>query len=456
MVTGGQVRPHHRDLVILPRLPLGLLAGMCKNPQVDIDSPAVAELVADVAAAVSRRVAAVDGDVYEVILREIPELRDDKSVLTLLESSVHSNISTCLQIMQHQIGLGAVRAPAASLEYARRRAQRGTPLTALLRAYRLGHTCFTDWLLKELAQQADEAPMITAATLSMSRIVAGYVDQTSEEIVAAYTRERENWLRNRSTARAARIRDLLSGERINVSATEATLGYRLRQYHLGVACWAGDAAATVDNITRLEHAISHVAGKADCSEPVFLPRDVSSAWAWLPLGIRDTFDAAEASVAGLDDDIHFAFGAPAKGTAGFRLTHRQAISAQAVAFAAGSPPRAVAFSEVAPVAMMLGSADLLRAWVLSTLAGLAADDEHHARLRETLLVFLQSGGSYKATAERLMLHKNTVQYRIRKAEESLGRPVGEDRHDVELALQASHWLGLSVLQHGPGRAGPNS
>jgi DNA-binding PucR family transcriptional regulator len=54
-----------------------------------------------------------------------------------------------------------------------------------------------------------------------------------------------------------------------------------------------------------------------------------------------------------------------------------------------------------------------------------------------------------------MVHKNTVQYRIRKAEESLGRPVGENRHDVELALQAGHWLGLSVLQHGQGHDGPN-
>jgi hypothetical protein len=26
---------------------------------------------------------------------------------------------------------------------------------------------------------------------------------------------------------------------------------------------------------------------------------------------------------------------------------------------------------------------------------------------------------------------------------------------VELALQASHWLGLSVLQHGPGHDGPD-
>ncbi len=56
----------------------------------------------------------------------------------------------------------------------------------------------------------------------------------------------------------------------------------------------------------------------------------------------------------------------------------------------------VAFGEVAPVAMMLGSPELLRAWVLATLAGLATDDEHHARLRDTLLVFLHTGGSYKA------------------------------------------------------------
>ena len=413
-----------------------------------MDGPAVAELMARVAAAVSRRTAAVSEDVYEVILREIPELYDDKAVLALLTSSVHSNVGTCLQIMQHQIDLSAVQAPAAAVEYARRRAQRGTSLTALLRAYRVGHTCFFDWLLKELARQADDAQMLTAATLGMSRIVAGYVDQTSEEIVAAYTDERENWLRNRSAARAARIRDLLSGQRINASATEATLGYRLRQYHLGLVCWVGDAAGPADEISRLEHAISHVAAQAACSgDPVFLPRDESSAWAWLPLGIRDTFDAAGTSTAGLDGDIHFAFGDPAKGTAGFRLTHQQAVAAQAVALAAGPPPpRVVAFGEVAPVAMMLGSMDLLRAWVLATLAGLADDDEHHARLRDTLLVFLQSGGSYKTTAERLVLHKNTVQYRIRKAEESLGRPVGENQHDVELALRATRWLGSSVLQ----------
>jgi hypothetical protein len=412
-----------------------------------VDGPAVAELVADVARVVGQRAAAVAEDVYNEILREIPQLNDDKPLRTLLASSVDSNVSTCLQIMQHRIDLAAVQAPTVAVEYARRLAQRGTPLTALLRAYRLGHACFSDWLLTELGRQAGDAEMITAATLSMSKIVAGYIDQTSEEMVAAYTQAKENWLRNGSAARAARIRDLLSGEWMDVSAAEATLGYRLRQYHVGLVCWAGQATGPVAEITRLERAIGQVAAQAACSgDPVFVPRDEFSAWAWLPLGIRDTFDAARASTADADADIHFAFGDPARGHAGFCLTHRQAIAAQSVALAAAAaPPRVVTFAEVAPISMMLGSTDLLRAWVLATLAGLATDDEHHARLRDTLLVFLQSGGSYKTTAERLVLHKNTVQYRIRKAKESLGRPVGENRHDVDLALRATHWLGSSVL-----------
>ena len=104
------------------------------------------------------------------------------------------------------------------------------------------------------------------------------------------------------------------------------------------------------------------------------------------------------------------------------------------------------FGEVAPLALMSGSLELLRAWVTETLGPLADDDEHNARLRETLRVFLQENGSYKTAAERLILHKNTVQYRVRKAEDSLRHPITPDRLHVELALLASQWLGAAVLR----------
>jgi PucR C-terminal helix-turn-helix domain/GGDEF-like domain len=427
------------------------------------DPGAVADLVASVANTLARRATEVSEDAYKLILQQIPVLDDEHPLVALLAASVDSTMGGCLQIMQHRIDLTAVRAPAVAAEHARRLAQRGLPLTALLRAYRLAHSCLAGRLLAELAEPAAPAATVTGAARAISAIVAGYFDQTSEEIAAAYTRERKDWRRNCGAARTARIGDLLSGRRIEVSSAEATLGYRLRQHHVGVVCWAGGAPgrATVpgtapgDQAGRLEHAIGQLARRMACAgEPVFLPRDAVTAWAWLPLEVRDTFDAAAARPAGIDDDIHFAFGEAAAGTAGFRLTHQQAVAAHAVAVAAQaaglgfSRGQALTYRQVAPVAMMLQSPGLLRAWVRANLAGLTADSDHHDRLRETLLVFLQSGGSYKTTAERLSLHKNTVQYRIRKAEESLGRPVGQDRHDLELALRVSHWLGPAVLQPG--------
>ena len=55
--------------------------------------------------------AAVSEDVYKEILREIPQLDDDKPLRALLASSIDSNVDACLQIMQHRIDLAAVRGP---------------------------------------------------------------------------------------------------------------------------------------------------------------------------------------------------------------------------------------------------------------------------------------------------------------------------------------------------------
>src|SRR3954463_8165884 len=133
---------------------------------------------------------------------------------------------------------------------------------------------------------------------------------------------------------------------------------------------------------------------------MFVPQDESSAWAWLPLGGRHDVALSEVNVKGMagGDRIQFAFGEPALGVTGFRRTHQQAVSAQALALAAGPTgpavtalaagappgPPVTAFAEVAPLALMSGSLELLRAWVAETLGPLARGDETNARLRETL------------------------------------------------------------------------
>ena len=50
----------------------------------------------------------------------------------------------------------------------------------------------------------------------------------------------------------------------------------------------------------------------------------------------------------------------------------------------------------------------------------------------------------------LALHKNTIQYRVRQAEESLRHQVAQDRLRIELALLAAQWLGPAVLRPADG------
>ena len=389
-------------------------------------------------------------DIYGLIVREIPQLRGDKRVLTLLEASVWENVATMLHIIQHGIELENVHAPSAAEEYARRLAQRGVPASALLRAYRIGSARFQDWCLEELGRSTDNASIVSAAGLRIADITSAYIDKVSEEVLSAYEAEKENWLRNLSVARAGRVQAVLRGERVDVVSSEAILGYRLRQHHVGVVCWVDKAAPGGSALGRLEKATAELALQAGLEgRPIFLPQDESSAWAWLPLGAKNAFSvrAASASTVGAESGVRFALGVVGSGVSGFRRTHEQALGAHAVALAAGgSGQHMTSFADVAPLALMWGSVELIRAWVIETLGSLADDDGHHAMLRDTLRVFLQESGSFVATAERLTLHKNTVRYRVGKAEESLGRPVGEDHLHVELALLAAQWLGSTVLR----------
>ncbi|MGY2119457.1 PucR family transcriptional regulator [Nocardia gipuzkoensis] len=74
------------------------------------------------------------------------------------------------------------------------------------------------------------------------------------------------------------------------------------------------------------------------------------------------------------------------------------------------------------------------------------DNDNDARLRETPQVFLRTGSSYKAAAAELDFHANSVKYRVGRAVSRRGRPIAEDRLDIELALLVCHWYGAPVLR----------
>jgi DNA-binding PucR family transcriptional regulator len=187
--------------------------------------------------------------------------------------------------------------------------------------------------------------------------------------------------------------------------------------------------------------------------PLTVVADQTTIWAWFAADRGEPINPATllTILGDVDSGVRASIGCPAQGAEGFRATHEQALRAQAVAIASGrNEPTVTTFREAGLASFLNADIAAAKFWVEDVLGRLAADDDASARLRETSRVFLETNGSFTETAARLHLHKNTVLYRVRKAEELRGRPLSEDRIAVEVALLACAQLGSAVLQPADG------
>ena len=101
-------------------------------------------------AASTVRLAELTGAMQQMLVTEIAELRGDAQLLQLLRDSVDGNVATVFSAIRHAIPIEKVELPTAALEHARRLAQRGVTVNALVRAYRLGHKALLDAVLDEI------------------------------------------------------------------------------------------------------------------------------------------------------------------------------------------------------------------------------------------------------------------------------------------------------------------
>jgi len=411
-------------------------------------SSAVGDLLASVAASLRRNSPALSAALIDEIQKNIPELGSDAPIEDLLVLSVAANVATVLDVLETGADSTDVEPPAAAVEYARRLAQRNVPMSALLRAYRLGQAGFEQRMIQGIAAMTNDPRTIVSASLQLSSILFGYIDRISEQVVIAYQSERDRWMRNRGAVRSARVSAILGDGAVDLAEAEKALAYPLRQLHRGVVVWADETVAPVDRLARLERTMAKL---AECYQseraPLIVAPDESTIWGWMANPTQpDDPRKLPKQVEGTDG-IWIAMGAVAGGIDGFRLTHQQARQAQVVAIATSPEQRSLITDseEAGLIALMCSDLDAVRAWVRSVLGPLATDDEANARLRETAQTFLTSGGSYTAAAQELILHKNTVQYRIRKAEEIRGKPFADGRLDVEVALLLAQLLGSRVL-----------
>jgi DNA-binding PucR family transcriptional regulator len=402
---------------------------------------ALASVASDLRADLQPLAARVDA----AVLAAVPALSAEADIRLALERSTEANLADILALLAEPALPVDTGVPAEALALATALVRRGVDPGDLVHAYLVGQNELWRAWMEELTERLPAgAPLIIALELSSGRIFTR-ADFLVAQLMRHIDRERVRWMGGALARRTELVRELLAGEEQDVTEASRALGYDLDRWVLAAVLW--DRGSVDDPSTRhdgLEAQAACIARATDVARPLTLAPGESSLWAWVAATDTPDLDHVEAE---LNETLRpgqaVALGTPAPGLEGFRIGHDEAMQARRIA-ELGGRTGVIRYDAVESVALLSDDLDRLTRFVDRTLGPLTADDDATARLRETLLAWLAEGGNARRAAERLHAHKNTVLYRIGRAQQILGRPLDEGRGDLELALNAIQALGARV------------
>jgi len=134
------------------------------------------------------------------------------------------------------------------------------------------------------------------------------------------------------------------------------------------------------------------------------------------------------------EGVRVAAGLPSAGLSGFRSSHSQALEAARIGMASKQARWMWEYGDVDMLTMLTHRDDIARQFVRRELGDLAASDEATVVLRVTLKCYLDNERSLSAAADALHVARNTVAYRVQRAETLRGREVGVRRMQLQAAL----------------------
>ena len=415
------------------------------------DEALVAKSTALIVSRLDDKLAEITRSIQELLFSELSEVGGDGELLALLRDAVKGNLDAYFPAIRHGISIDHVEPPTAALEHARRLAQRGVDADALVRGYRLGHHAVLGIALDEIRAAQLETQVGLDVFEQITSTSFRYIDRVSRLVLNAYQSERDRWLANQSRLRALRVREVLGGSEIDVDEVTNAIRYPLHRIHMSLIVWCGESE-NGNELVVMERFVTELAKSLGADErPLFVAADRVTGWAWVPLTTEASPDAAariREFAKARADAPWIAAGDPLPGVDGFRRSHRQALTARSVVLASGSHPPAVTVASdpgLVVAARFCDDLEHARAWVGDVLGPLASATDSDERMRETLREFLHTGSSFKATADELHLHVNSVKYRVQRALERRGKPISDDRLDVEVALLLCHWFDTAVL-----------
>ncbi|KAA5835268.1 PucR family transcriptional regulator [Saccharopolyspora hirsuta] len=315
--------------------------------------------------------------------------------------------------------------------------ERGFELDGPMTLIRMAHARITQDLTTSCGRLG-EAHRPVALLCELSEVLFDAVETLCRLVSTRFLREREQWHSGLVAQRRDLVRGVLRGEPVPVDKATRRLGYDVTQQHLAVLVWSEqDNRRAAD----LERTAVRLLSRAGCAAKLLIPAGAAGLWAW---GAQPS-PGAELGGEPLPEAVQAAVGLPAAGLAGLRTSHLQAVTAARIGARTGTSSvheyRALEF-----VALLAADESAAASFVARELGPLAADTPSARVLRTTLKSYLDEDRSPSVAARRLHVAKNTVLYRVKKAEQLRGRPLEDNRLQVHAALHLAEVLGTGVSQ----------
>ncbi|WP_415977236.1 PucR family transcriptional regulator [Rhodococcus sp. 077-4] len=328
-------------------------------------------------------------------------------------------------------------APLSALDILRSSVWRNVPFSANARIYRLANEQVWRWLhgliLNMDVTESDRAvavDLVTTMLMQMADRVISRADQV-------YEAEREIRLQGAAMARSAAIDEILADRNRDVVSLSNRLRYNLNRDHVGiiVSTDGKSGGPTAPDLTEIVVAIARAnAAESYLSHP--LGAHEVAGWFALRRSARGEVVVDEGGRLNRLAGVRVAVGDAMSGLEGFRSTHEQARRARSVADLSGAAGSSSVthYRDVALIALCVNDIEHAARFVAHTLGRLAGDDEAMRQRARTLGVYLSLNRSRAATASALSVHPNTVSYRVRQAEEALGRTIEVEPVHLGIAL----------------------
>jgi DNA-binding PucR family transcriptional regulator len=366
---------------------------------------------------------------------ELPQLLPDEQMAVEHLVSTEASLRQLAQVIEAGADPRRIELPPSTTAIARAAAHSQVALTDLMRIYRLVQELVWQWMYARIAAAEPEPADLAKAIELATGWIFGYVDGALVRAEEAYASEREAWLRGAAAARSAAVDDIVAERERDAHRASIRLRYDINRAHLGLLAWVDDMPAEGDAQTLLGGVVADVASAAGADSNVLHPVSSLAVAGWVSRREPFTTDAVASAGTGVRPDVRLAFGEPGTGLTGFRRTYHQAGHARRVAALTGpTGARVTHYRDVAVAALASADTEHAASYVTRVLGPLAASDEDTVRVASTLAVYLQENRSRTRAARRLIVHPNTVSYRVNQAETILGRSIDIDTLELSVAL----------------------